>query len=130
MVLLGSRDARDVYDELLSLAVDYAVTTRASDRIRVLTPLSDPEGRTERLDTVLAAREAWTDLDGDARAGGGGAPVRLARTDYDGTIESESGSPAPVPCLPLRTAEPAADRLGVKLSGRWFIRGLISQHLL
>jgi hypothetical protein len=62
MELLGTRDARDVYDELLSLAGEYAVTAHAADRIRVLTPLTDPGARRERLDEITAAREAWADL--------------------------------------------------------------------
>ncbi|SDM75477.1 DNA mismatch repair protein, MutS family [Halogranum gelatinilyticum] len=63
MSMLGTSDARNVYDELLSLAGEYAVTEHAADRIRVLTPLTDREAITDRLDSVLAAREAWDSLD-------------------------------------------------------------------
>ncbi|SFG12571.1 MutS domain V [Halopelagius inordinatus] len=68
MDALGTRDARDVYDELLTLASQYAVTEHAADRIRVTTPLEDPAAREDRLDGILAARDAWASLDDDARA--------------------------------------------------------------
>ena len=67
MEMLGTRDASAVYDDLLSLAGEYAVTRHAADRIRVMTPLTDPEAREARLDEVLAAREAWVGVDDDAR---------------------------------------------------------------
>jgi len=67
MDLLGTRDARAVYDDLLDIASGYAVTDHAADRIRVLTPLPDREARESRLDRVLAARDAWDGLDGTAR---------------------------------------------------------------
>jgi hypothetical protein len=62
MDALGTRDVHDVYDDLLTLASEYAVTDHAADRIRVLTPLERVEEREERLDDVLAAREAWAAL--------------------------------------------------------------------
>jgi hypothetical protein len=67
MDVLATSDARDVYDDLLSLASEYALTRHAADRIRVLTPLPSREAQAERLDEVLAARDAWTRLDDDAR---------------------------------------------------------------
>lgn len=63
MDVLATGDARDVYDELLTLAADCALTEHAGDRIRVLTPLSDREAVADRLDRVLAARDAWEGLD-------------------------------------------------------------------
>ncbi len=63
MDVLATRDTRDVYDDLLDLAANFAVTRHAADRIRVLTPLPDRAARETRLDEVLAAREAWTELD-------------------------------------------------------------------
>ena len=60
---LGTRDAREVYDDLLSLASNYAFTTHAADRIRVLTPLPSAEDRERRLDRVSAARDVWVELD-------------------------------------------------------------------
>jgi hypothetical protein len=60
---LGTRDAREVYDDLLSLASNYALTTHAADRIRVLTPLPSAEDRERRLDRVSAARDVWVELD-------------------------------------------------------------------
>jgi hypothetical protein len=68
MDALGTRDARDVYDELLTLASQYAVTAHAADRIRVATPIERAEAREDRLDDVLAARDAWVSLDDEARA--------------------------------------------------------------
>ncbi len=67
MEMLGTRDARTVYDDLLSLAGEYAVTRHAADRIRVLTPLPDLDAREARLDEVLAAREAWIGMSEDDR---------------------------------------------------------------
>jgi hypothetical protein len=84
MDLLGTRDARDVYDELLDLAGTYAVTDHAADRIRVLTPLTDREARHDRLDDVLAARDAWERLDEASRTA-----VLEAFADYDEAGGSE-----------------------------------------
>ncbi|MFC4356500.1 DNA mismatch repair protein [Halobium salinum] len=63
MDILATSDARSVYDDLLELAVDYAVTRHAADRIRVLTPLTDREAIEARLDRVLDARDAWAGLE-------------------------------------------------------------------
>jgi hypothetical protein len=67
MDLLATRDARNVYDDLLSLAEEYAVTHHAGDRIRVLTPLTDRETVETRLDDVLTARDAWAGLSREER---------------------------------------------------------------
>ncbi|QLK26645.1 DNA mismatch repair protein [Natrinema zhouii] len=67
MDVLATSDARSAYKELLDLAVDHAVTQRAADRIRVLTPLDGRAAMEERLDDVLAARDAWADLAADDR---------------------------------------------------------------
>ncbi len=67
MDVLATGDTRSVYDDLLSLAASYAVTDHAGDRIRVLTPLVDRGAMEDRLDDVVAAREAWTALDDDRR---------------------------------------------------------------
>jgi DNA mismatch repair protein MutS2 len=67
METLATSDARSAYTELLELAVDHAVTERAADRIRVLTPLTTREAMEERLDDVLAARDAWQSLAADDR---------------------------------------------------------------
>jgi hypothetical protein len=68
MDLLATRDARNVYDDLLTRAASRAVTAHAADRIRVLTPLTDRDEREARLDEVLAARDAWQALSDDDRA--------------------------------------------------------------
>ncbi|PCR90007.1 MutS-related protein [Natrinema ejinorense] len=62
MDLLSTSDARSAYKELLDLAVEHAVTQRAADRIRVLTPLDSRAAMEDRLDDVLAARDAWVGL--------------------------------------------------------------------
>jgi len=62
MDVLATGDARAVYDDLLSLAAEYALTAHAGDRIRVLTPLTDREPMETRLDEVMAARDAWEGL--------------------------------------------------------------------
>ncbi|ELY82969.1 MutS-related protein [Natrinema gari] len=62
MDVLATSDSRAAYKDLLELAVDHAVTQRAADRIRVLTPLHSREAMEERLDDVLAARDAWAAL--------------------------------------------------------------------
>ncbi|MFB6281349.1 MAG: DNA mismatch repair protein [Haloferacaceae archaeon] len=97
MDLFGTPDAREVYDDLLALAGEHALTRHARDRIRVLTPLPDRERREERLDRVLGARDAWAALDDGARAS-----VLDAFEAYD----EEDGTPrAAVACaLALREA--------------------------
>jgi len=75
---LGTRDTRDVYDDLLTLASDHALTAHAADRIRVLTPLPSVEEREQRLDRVTAARDAWIGLDDAERDA-----VRSAFDAYD-----------------------------------------------
>ena len=67
MDVLATSDARSAYKELLDLAVDHAVTQRAADRIRVLTPLESRAAMETRLDDVLAARDAWAALGNDDR---------------------------------------------------------------
>ncbi|MFC6717453.1 DNA mismatch repair protein [Natrialbaceae archaeon GCM10025810] len=67
MDVLATSDALAAYKELLDLAVEHAVTRRAADRIRVLTPLTDRDEMEARLDSVLAARHAWAALDEDDR---------------------------------------------------------------
>ncbi|MFC7068938.1 DNA mismatch repair protein [Halobaculum lipolyticum] len=62
MDLFGTRDAREVYDDLLDIAAGYAVTDHAADRVRVLTPLPSADRRRDRLEDVLAARDAWAAL--------------------------------------------------------------------
>ncbi|PSQ15414.1 DNA mismatch repair protein [Halobacteriales archaeon QS_8_69_26] len=97
MDLLATRDARSVYKDLVDLAADYAVTRRAADRIRVLTPLADRADMDDRLDEVDLARESWEGLDGPTREA-----VLAAFEAYD---ESEGGDLAAVEAaLALREA--------------------------
>ncbi|WP_280585219.1 helix-hairpin-helix domain-containing protein [Halorubrum sp. Boch-26] len=67
MDVLATGDTRSVYDDLLSLAAGHAVTAHAADRIRVLTPLTDRDAVEARLDSVVAARDAWEGLAGADR---------------------------------------------------------------
>ncbi|MFC7096330.1 DNA mismatch repair protein [Halobaculum marinum] len=97
MDLFGTRDAREVYDDLLDIAAGYAVTDHAADRVRVLTPLTSAERRRERLDDVLEARDAWAALDDDEREA-----VLAAFAEYD---EAGGTDRAAVECaLALREA--------------------------
>ncbi|AFZ73284.1 MutS-related protein [Natronobacterium gregoryi] len=84
MELLATRDARTAYKDLLEIASEHAVTRRAADRIRVLTPRSSREAMTERLDDVLATRDAWDGLADDEREA-----VLAAYDRYDDREESE-----------------------------------------
>ncbi|KAB1196416.1 MULTISPECIES: DNA mismatch repair protein [Haloferax] len=81
---LATRDARDVYDDLLTLASDCALTEHAADRIRVLTPLPTVDDRRDRLERVLAASEAWDRLSAAAREA-----VEAAFDAYDEAGETE-----------------------------------------
>ncbi|WP_380676791.1 MutS-related protein [Salinigranum sp. GCM10025319] len=97
MDLLATRDARNVYDDLVGRASSYAITAHAADRIRVLTPLTDREAQQSRLDDVVAARDAWEELTDDERTA-----VIDAFEAYDG---AESARPAAVrAALALREA--------------------------
>ncbi|QSG11701.1 DNA structure-specific ATPase involved in suppression of recombination, MutS family [Halapricum desulfuricans] len=63
MDVLATRDAREVYKDLLSVIGRYAVTDHAADRIRLLTPLRDRGDVTDRLEDVIEARDTWARLD-------------------------------------------------------------------
>lgn len=121
--VLATSDSRSAYKDLLDLAAEYAVTQRAADRIRVLTPLSSREAMTDRLEDVLAARDAWADLEDDDRE-----TVLTAYAHYDERNESEhaaveaalalleagvdSGPFAAIADLERETLTDAADALG------------------
>jgi len=62
---LATDDAREVYKDLVGLAAEHAVTRHAGDRIRVLTPLTERDEMTARLDRVEEARDTWRGLDDD-----------------------------------------------------------------
>jgi DNA mismatch repair protein MutS2 len=68
MDVLATRDAREVYKELLELAADHALTAAAADSIRVLTPLPTREAMAERLADVREATDSWERLDADTVA--------------------------------------------------------------
>jgi hypothetical protein len=85
MELLATRDARAVYRDVVSLVESFAVTDRAADRLRVLTPLTDREAIEGRLDRTMAAVEAWRGLDERTREA-----VAEAFADHD--AESEVGA--------------------------------------
>ncbi|SDJ62052.1 MutS domain V [Halovenus aranensis] len=60
--VLATRDGRNVYKELLDTISSYAVTDRAADTIRIMTPLESTAEIEERLDTVFEAVESWQSL--------------------------------------------------------------------
>ncbi|WP_436901835.1 MutS-related protein [Halovenus halobia] len=60
--VLATRDARQVYKQLLDIISEYAVTEGATDRIRILTPLSEQSAMADRLADVQQARESWDSL--------------------------------------------------------------------
>ncbi|WP_248896275.1 DNA mismatch repair protein [Haloplanus halobius] len=97
MEALATRDAREVYDDLLSLASEYALTRHAADRIRVLTPLTARDAIESRLGAVGDARAAWASL-----ADGGRSAVVAAFEDYDDATGSERAAVEAV--LALRDA--------------------------
>ena len=82
MALLATRDARAVYRDVVSLIESYAVTDRAADRLRVLTPLTGREAVEARLDETMAAVDAWRELDEPTREAVVGA---FADHDDDGS---------------------------------------------
>ncbi|MFC3958712.1 DNA mismatch repair protein [Halovivax cerinus] len=101
METLATADARAAYKDVLDVVVDHALTERAGDRIRILTPLTDRGAMESRLDGVDRAREVWTALSDadrreliaaydayDERAGTELAAVETARTLADLGIEA------------------------------------------
>lgn len=65
--VLATRDARDVYKQLLEIIREYAVSRDAMDRVSVMTPYSSPEDAMKRLDRVYEAVEAWEELPDEVR---------------------------------------------------------------
>jgi dsDNA-specific endonuclease/ATPase MutS2 len=63
MDVLATRDAREVYKDLLDIVGEFALTEQARDRIRVLTPLESRAAMEQRQDDVENARTAWDALD-------------------------------------------------------------------
>ncbi|WP_265108003.1 MutS-related protein [Halosolutus halophilus] len=122
MEILATSDARSAYKDLLNLAVEHAVTQRAADRIRVLTPLTSREAMADRLDDVLAARDAWAALDDvdreavlaayeryDERDGSDHAAVEAALALLDAGVDS--GPFSAIADLDRETVAEAADAL-------------------
>jgi len=128
MDLLATGDARSVYREILDLASEHALTRRAEDRIRVLTPLRSREAMTTHLESVLEARDSWRGLDGSTRAaveaafegydsvaGGDLAAVRAALALREAGVED--GAFAPVADLDGAALSDAADALAALSAG-------------
>ncbi|MFW6436073.1 MAG: MutS-related protein [Halococcoides sp.] len=67
MDLLATRDAREVYKGVLALITDYAVSDRAADRVRVLTPLASRAAIEDRQTAIADARALWQGLGADDR---------------------------------------------------------------
>ncbi|MEF8881688.1 MAG: DNA mismatch repair protein [Halapricum sp.] len=87
MDVLATRDAREVYKDLLDVIGQYAVTDHAADRIRLLTPLSDRTDIEERLDAVIDARDTWTRLDEESRKA-----IMSAFESYESQGDSEQSA--------------------------------------
>ncbi|WP_336328171.1 MutS-related protein [Halovenus sp. HT40] len=85
--VLATRDARQVYKQLLDIISEYAVTAGAADRIRILTPLAEREAMADRLADVQQARESWESLSDDERN-----TVVEAFERYDQMADSERGA--------------------------------------
>ena len=129
METLATADAREAYKDVLDVVAEHALTDRAADRIRVLTPLTSREAMESRLDDVFVARSVWTELDGDDRTA-----VRDAYDRYDGRDETEqaavetaleldetgidTGPFEPLDELDRETLSDAADALGAVDDGR------------
>ena len=109
MDLLATRDARSVYKDLLDLAVEFAVTDDAADRIRILTPLASRQAMVDRQERIEAARTAWRDLDEDDRAallaGFGGSGSEDA-TDDGGASPADDRLAAVRTARAIRALEP------------------------
>ncbi|WP_049921205.1 MutS-related protein [Halopiger djelfimassiliensis] len=129
MAVLATGDARSAYKDLLDLAVEHAVTQRAADRIRVLTPLCSREAMTDRLDDVLAARDAWAALPAadreavldayeryDERDGSERAAVEAALALLEAGVDT--GPFAAIADLDRETLEAAAGALAALDGGR------------
>ncbi|ELY66987.1 MutS-related protein [Natrinema versiforme] len=129
MDILSTSDARSAYKELLDFAVEHAVTQRAADRIRVLTPLDGREAMESRLDDVLAARDAWADLTEedreavleayeryDERDGSEHAAVEAALALLEAGVDS--GPFAAIADLEAETLAEAAEALSALDGGR------------
>ncbi len=119
--VLATRDARNVYKELLETISAYAVTETAADNIRILTPLNTTEEIERRLDDVLEARESWQALSENDREavldifdsyderGGQRATVETALELTE--IGLEEGVFAPLGGLDTETLDEAASAL-------------------
>jgi len=122
MDVLATRDTREVYKDLLDVVGRYALTDHAADRIRLLTPLADRDDITQRLDSVIEARNTWRRLDDSTRdtvreaferydnvGGGERSAVDVARTLGD--VGVESGVFEPLAALDADDLAAAADAL-------------------
>ncbi|RKD95164.1 MutS-related protein [Halopiger aswanensis] len=127
--VLATSDARSVYKDLLDLASDHAVTRRAADRIRVLTPLTSRDAMEARLDDVLAARDAWAALEQsdrdtvlaayeryDERDGSERAAVEAALALLEAGVDA--GPFGSIADLERETLEEAAEALAALDGGR------------
>ena len=126
---LATPDARTAYKEVLELAARHALTERAADRIRILTPLATRDEMDARLDEVLAARDAWQRLDDDSRErvisayeryDEHGESVRAAITTAITLRDTgvETGPFEPVSDLETEVLVSAADALDATADGR------------
>mgnify|MGYP000017652917 CR=1 FL=1 len=102
MDVLATDDTRSVYKQLLSLAARHALTERAADRIYVTTPFREPDPMCDRIDRVVAARDAWRSLDESTQ--------REAETAFDTYDDLGGGERAAVEtAIALRELDLPAD---------------------
>ena len=59
---LATRDTRAVYDAVLDMIAEYALTDGAAARIQTLTPLADQEAMRDRVTAIETARATWQGL--------------------------------------------------------------------
>ncbi|WP_254863324.1 MutS-related protein [Halovivax gelatinilyticus] len=129
METLATADAREAYKDVLDVVVEHALTERAGDRIRVLTPLTRREEMEERLDDVFDALDAWNELSDatqtailasydryDSNDGSERAAVETAIELCD--LGLETGPFAPLSDLDPETLAAAASALGAVEDGR------------
>ena len=119
LTVLATGDSRATYRALLEHVRSFAVNQRADDRIRLLTPLLDPEAIESRQDRVESARATWRPLDEETRAAilsafdrHADADSRLAALGIAGELvglELESGLFAPLADLDAGELRTLAD---------------------
>jgi hypothetical protein len=127
MATLTTSDTRSVYKDLLDRIGTYAVTDRAHDRIRVLTPLTDFDAMNDRLDAITDAMAVWETLSEseretvrDAFAADAADPDRAAVETARAlqSLDVSDGPFAPIAALDADALNAAAAALATMEGGR------------